>query len=114
MRMISGKPGETGAILDAGLDLLYSVRSEPSVIEHLEEQYAGMRNRRKLGPIALALFAVDSSIAPEALLDAYGSATKVVADRIRRALLACDPADVRRHRDLLSALPPARRDSLGI
>ncbi|MHB8512545.1 MAG: hypothetical protein ACYDCC_10215 [Actinomycetota bacterium] len=114
LRMITGKTGETGAILDAGLDLLYSVRSDRAVVEHIENEFTATRNRRRLGPLALALFAVDSMIAPEALLDAYASATKVVAERIRRAILACDPADVRRHRDLIAALPPARKDSIGL
>lgn len=114
LRMITGKPGETGAILDAGLDLLYSVRSDADVIRHIEGMHADTRNRRKLGPLALALFAVDSRTAPRALLDAYATASKVVADRIRRAILACDPADIRPHRDLIGALPPARRDALGL
>jgi len=114
IRMISGKPGETGAILDSGLDLLYSVRTDPSVVERVEQAFEETRNRRKLGPLALALFAVDSRAAPEALLDAFGTASKVVAERLRRAILACDPADIRPHRALIQALPQGRRDQLGL
>ncbi|HVL90363.1 MAG TPA: hypothetical protein VM841_09030, partial [Actinomycetota bacterium] len=113
IRMITGKPGETGAILDSGLDLLYSVRTDPAVVERVEQAYEETRNRRKLGPLALALFAVDSRTAPEALLDAFATASKVVAERIRRAILACDPADIRPHRSLIQALPQSRRDQIG-
>lgn len=114
IRMISGKPGETGAILDSGLDLLYSVRNDAAVVERVEQAYEETRNRRKLGPLALALFAVDSRSAPEALLDSFATASKVVAERIRRAILACDPADIRPHRALIQALPQARRDQIGL
>ena len=114
LRMIGGKTGETGAILDSGLDLLYSVRADPDVVARVEQVYEETRNRRKLGPLALALFAVDSRIAPEALLDSFATASKMIAERIRRAILACDPADIRAHRDLIRALPQGRRDQLGL
>ena len=112
--MLGGPTGETGAILDAALELLRSVRRDPGVIAAVAETYEANRARRRAGPLALALAVVESSRAPAALLEAYAAAPKVVADRVRKAISACDPAELRQHPGLIEALPPARRSEIDV
>jgi hypothetical protein len=112
--MLAGPTGETGAILDAGLELLRSVHDDPGVVASVQEAFAKNKGRRKLGPLALAMAVVASPEAPAALLVAYATAPKVVADRLQLALEAYDTAELRSHPELIDALPPARRYSLGL
>jgi hypothetical protein len=112
--MLAGPTGETGAILDAGLELLRSVASDQAVVASVRDVFAKTKGRRKQGPLALALSVVSAPEAPAALLAAYATAPKVVADRVQTALTSYETAELRSHPALLDMLPPARRYSLGL
>jgi hypothetical protein len=115
LRMLRAGAGESGVRVDVAIGLLRSVEDIPEVLGEVEGAYADAVRRRatkEAAALSLALMVVDSVEAPEALLRAYARADRVLAARLRKALTACDPADLRAHHELLDALPPNRRQTL--
>jgi hypothetical protein len=113
--MLRAGAGESGVRVDVAIGLLRSVEDIPEVLGEVEGAYADAVRRRatkEAAALSLALMVVDSVEAPEALLRAYARADRVLAARLRKALTACDPADLRAHHELLDALPPNRRQTL--
>lgn len=107
--------GRSGVRADVAVGLLRGVQDLPEVRREVEAAYEDAVQRKaagEAGALALGLAVVDSPHAPEALLRAYAKSDRVLAARLRRALAACDPADLRSNPDLLEALPRARRETL--
>jgi hypothetical protein len=113
--MLRDGPGETGVRIEVALGLLRSVRDDQRATAEVESAYASslaQGSPDEIASLALALHEIDSSRATAALLRAYASAGDTLARRLRRALAQCEPADLMLHKDLLAALPPARRRAL--
>jgi hypothetical protein len=107
--------GQSGARVEVGLDVLRSIEVDPEVVRLTEEAYTRALRHNDvpaLAPLALGLDVVGSRMAPEALLRAYGSASGALAVQLLDALKACDPDDLRAHRNLFLALPKERRQAL--
>ncbi len=117
IRMLEQGAGQSGVRVDVAMGLLRSVQAVAEVRTAVEAAYGEAirkRSSRSAAGLALALQAVDSSEAPAALLRGYARADTVLASRLRRALMECDPADLRAQDELLEALPRSRRQALQI